>query len=69
MRKQRSNSREIPKTGAELPDGTFQKAVDALWQCMSTTGKDVEDFGAFESQLLELSNELCRQVFKKNSKT
>ena len=45
----------------------MEALAETLWQRLNAKRGDVESFREFEGALLEASNELCRQLIKKNS--
>jgi len=53
---------------AALPDETIQQLVESVMEAVSERVGDSDDFESFERTLLEVSNEVCRQAIKKNSK-
>lgn len=55
---------QIAKTPVSLPDEKIQQLAQMLFEAIDPAA----DFGEFEQSALEISNEMCRQAIKKNSK-
>jgi hypothetical protein len=59
----------VRPTRAPAPAGeTSPELVEKLGQLVDARVGEEADFASFEVALLEVSNELCREVIKKNSR-
>jgi uncharacterized tellurite resistance protein B-like protein len=60
----RDKASALAKRTAALPDEKIQQLAEMLFEAIDPAA----DFGEFEQKLLEISNQVCREAIKKNSR-